>query len=137
MAFGPKTLAPVYLYVRHTVPPLGSQPKRGPMNHNEIDALVVTSLLELAAAIDAMAEPSQSDPWVKMLPLCRANEAQASLFTKRVVSAARDAGASWAAIGRAFGVTRQAACAGMAEQRPSRWPSSSRCLTRQCQTNKD
>ena len=79
------------------------------MNYTEIDALVVTSLLELAAAIDSMTEPSQAAPWVELLPLCRANEAQASLFTKRVVSAARDAGASWAAIGRAFGVTRQAA----------------------------
>lgn len=79
------------------------------MNYEEIDALVVTSLLELAAAIDSMTEPLQADPWVELLPLCRANEVQASLFTKRVVSAARDAGASWAAIGRVFGVTRQAA----------------------------
>ena len=79
------------------------------MNHNEIDALVVTSLLDLATAIDSMAEPSQPEPWLELLPLCHANEAQASLFTKRVVSAARDAGATWAAIGRVFGVTRQAA----------------------------
>lgn len=79
------------------------------MSTEDVGDPIVDALIELASAIDAKAHRDEVEPWLEVLPLCVAAEDAMAVLLRRAVNGARDAGASWAAIGRTLGVTRQAA----------------------------
>lgn len=73
----------------------------------------MTSDAELLARIEANADEIKGGPYpadpMRALRAAVANRASAENALTNAVKAARDSGASWAAIGSALGVSRQAA----------------------------